>query len=124
MPGTSGSIDLGTARPANLPGRTPAELFTASHDEPPVPSPVTAAMLDAIEREVLAEDGVPTCAEDAAEDVLARHRPRPRSLYARTVNPVLSAAHLSPHRPVNYATWIGVSTVAAWGSLVAWQLTH
>lgn len=55
------------------------------------------------------EGGVPTCAEDAAEEIL--RRPRDRSIYARTVNPVLQVAALSPHRSLNVATWVAVSAL-------------
>lgn len=125
-PATERPIPSGYASPyAHLPERTAAELFIATHDERYVPVPVSAALLDQIEREVLPEHGVPVCAEDAAEAVLATaHRPRPRSLYARTINPVLALADLSPHRRLNYGTWIGAATVAVWAALAGWSATH
>ena len=65
------------------------------------------------------EDGAPTCAEDAAEAILVRHRDRHRSTYARTVNTALEALTISPRRGVNAVAWGGILAVVAEASWLA-----
>ena len=73
-------------------------------------------------RRVLDEQGVPTCAEDAAEQLLRRCRDRSR--YARWVNPVLTALRLSPYRELDVVTYAGAATMLVAlviTGIVAWK---